>query len=457
MINMSVENVVIPTIEAKKILDQYFTVLSVELGNTTIKSVIMTTNVKTNENFQVNKLVRLTRDIRSPRPDEEIFGHTIWNKPLSKQAIKEAITSIILDSLRQVGLSVDDIDFVVRSTGVVAISNLSKETGSIIKALSEGCLEAGIKPSRMMAPFSIDNIPKHIRKYSFFNTIEFDGSVVSVKPPSKTGLIANQMESELVTAGIKLASKNSLIDYRNPVVSIDMGTTLAGQVVDNTKPYAKLLCNYVGLAGGISDVMLRMSNLINQNQSTIDLEIHQSNDQLNTELLSKNTLKLHKSIDIMEVPSGCEEFGSVAVSSTLKNDKDLHVIGSRINDTQRLADTFCDIINDYSENEIFCQIDDFYAYLIKRLINTTNDLKLITNDMTLGITGRAGITGHKPEFISRYLEDDFNDIIFMKDGLALGALMMARCMNSLGSPTNPIGGSKSGMCIMQQRRSIHKK
>ncbi len=453
MINMPVDNVEIPIIDTKDILDQYFTVLSVELGNTTIKSVIMTTNIKTNENFQVNKLVRLTRDIRDPYSDEKIFGHTIWNDPLSKESIKEAISSIILDSLKEVGLTVDDIDFVVRSTGVVAISNLSKETGSIIKALSEGCLDAGIKPSKMMAPFSIDNIPKHIRKNSFFNTIEFDGSVVSVKPPTKTGLIANQMESELVTAGIKLAGKNSVVDYRNPVISIDMGTTLAGQVVDNSKPYAKLLCNYVGLAGGIADVMLRKSNLINQNQSTIDLKSHQCNDQLNIELLSNNTLKLHEYVDIMQVPSDCDEFGSVAVSSKLVNEEDVKIIGSRINDSDKLADTFKDIINNKSIDEVFLQIDDFYAYLIKRIINTTQDLNLITSDMSLGITGRAGITGHKPEFINRYLKDDISDIIFMKDGLALGALMMARCMNSLGSPTNPIGGSKGGMCIMQQRRN----
>lgn len=45
----------------------------------------------------------------------------------------------------------------------------------------------------------------------------------------------------------------------------------------------------------------------------------------------------------------------------------------------------------------------------------------------------------------------------MQDGLALGALMMARCMNSLGSPINPIGGLKNGMCIMQQRVAYNKK
>jgi hypothetical protein len=78
-------------------------------------------------------------------------------------------------------------------------------------------------------------------------------------------------------------------------------------------------------------------------------------------------------------------------------------------------------------------------------------MNLLSDEMTLGITGRAGTTGQKPHLIHEYLKDRFNEIIFAEDGLALGALMMARCMNSLGTPTNPIGGSKKGFCIMQQR------
>jgi len=75
----------------------------------------------------------------------------------------------------------------------------------------------------------------------------------------------------------------------------------------------------------------------------------------------------------------------------------------------------------------------------------------------LGITGRAGITGYKPYFIEKYLKNSFDNILFTPDGLALGALMMARCMNSLGTPINPVGGSRGGMCIMQQRIKLSKK
>ena len=103
------------------------------------------------------------------------------------------------------------------------------------------------------------------------------------------------------------------------------------------------------------------------------------------------------------------------------------------------------------------QIDDFYAYYIKRLLDETKRLNLLSENMTLGITGRAGTTGQKPKLIHKYLNGMFKEIIFAEDGLAMGALMMARCMNSLGTPTNPIGGSKKGFCIMQQRILKNKK
>lgn len=448
---MTLDKVTIPRISPNDIKDQFFTVLSVELGNTTIKSIIMTTNIKTNKNYQLNKMVRLTRDIRLPSPSEEIFGHTIWDKPLSKEAIEEAISSIILDSLAEINLSVSDLDFVVRSTGVVAISGLSSEVGSIIKALSDGCLKAGVKPAQMTAPFSINNIPKHIRKFSFFNNIQFDGSVVSVSSPESIGRVANEMEGELVTAGLKLASKGSVIDYRNPVISVDMGTTLAGQVIDNHKPYASLTCNYVGLAGGISDIILRDCEIIEDNHSTIDLTFTENNNGYDEVLLHENTLKLHEYIDIMEVPPEVNEFGSVAVDSTKIKQSKIKVIGSRINNTEKLVDTFNNIIENFDNNQVMLQIDDMYAFLIKRLMDKTNELNLIKQDTTLGITGRAGITGYKPYFIEQYLKEDFDNILFAQDGLALGALMMARCMNSLGTPSNPVGGSRRGMCIMQQR------
>ncbi len=449
------EKIILPKLPSSEIEKQFYTVLSVELGNTTIKSIILTTNVKTNQNYQINKVVKLTREIRLPKESEIIFGHTIWERPLSKESIEESISEIISGCLNQANLKVSDLDFVVRSTGVVALHSLSDEIGLIIKALSDGCLNAGIKPNQMTAPFSINNIPNHIRQYSFFNSIQFDGSVVSVTSPEKTGIVSNEMESELVTAGIKLASKQSNVDYRNPLISIDMGTTLAGQVVDNSKPYAKVLCNFVGLAGGLPDILLRGCGMIDQNESTIDIENNRLSDGLNIQDIQKNTLKIHEYVDIMEVPDNIHDWGYVYIGDF--EDTGMNIIGSKINDENKIIKTFNSIVNNMSDEEILLQIDDICAYAIKRICDETKRLGLLSEGMALGITGRAGITGNKPVLINNYLKKDFNKILFVHDALALGAVMMARCMNSLGTPTNPIGGSKNGYCIMQQRIKKQKK
>ena len=50
---MTLDKVTIPRISPNDIKDQFFTVLSVELGNTTFKSIIMTTKIITNKNYQL--------------------------------------------------------------------------------------------------------------------------------------------------------------------------------------------------------------------------------------------------------------------------------------------------------------------------------------------------------------------------------------------------------------------
>jgi len=85
---MTFDQIKLESIDIKDINSKFYTVLSVELGNTTIKSIITTTNIKNNKSYQLIKLVRLTRNIRRPKTDEDIFGHTIWDKPLSKRQLK---------------------------------------------------------------------------------------------------------------------------------------------------------------------------------------------------------------------------------------------------------------------------------------------------------------------------------------------------------------------------------
>ena len=43
------------------------------------------------------------------------------------------------------------------------------------------------------------------------------------------------------------------------------------------------------------------------------------------------------------------------------------------------------------------------------------------------------------------------NVVFVDDGLARGAAVMARCMNSMGTPINPLGGLRQSKCILNQR------
>lgn len=114
-----------------------------------------------------------------------------------------------------------------------------------------------------MAPaLSIDNIPERLRDFSYLDRVIFDGAVASVIPPTGREVVANEMEGELVTAGIKLGSKWTTVDYRNPCVSLDFGTTLAGRIVNSDEPYARTVGNFYGLAGAISDALIRGTEMV---------------------------------------------------------------------------------------------------------------------------------------------------------------------------------------------------
>jgi hypothetical protein len=85
---------------------------------------------------------------------------------------------------------------------------------------------------------------------------------------------------------------------------------------------------------------------------------------------------------------------------------------------------------------------------------------LLAEEALIGITGRAGTTGKKKELVIQSLKArnimaaPEKKIIFAEYGLARGAAVMARCMNSLGCMKNPIGGRSGGKCVMEERRNL---
>ena len=99
----------------------FYTVASVELGNTTTKCILVTTNLETAEIYEIEKDVRLTRDVRPPRSDETVFGRTIFGVDLTRDSVSEMVSDVLTTVLKRARLDIErDLHFVVRSTGVNA-------------------------------------------------------------------------------------------------------------------------------------------------------------------------------------------------------------------------------------------------------------------------------------------------------------------------------------------------
>jgi len=112
---------------------------------------------------------------------------------------------------------------------------------------------------------------------------------------------------------------------------------------------------------------------------------------------------------------------------------------------------------------MFATLDLVSAMMVGRIVKLAVEYKLVSGKTSIGLTGRAAITGCKPYLILKSIEKIgiFNEprdhVVFVDDGLARGAAVMARCMNSMGVPKNPIGGIRGGGCVLKQRIDHYEK
>ena len=248
----------------KQVAEEYkppilYNVASVELGNTTTKCIITSTDLKRGKTFLVTKIVKLTRKVRKPKIGEVVFGKTIWGVELTEQSVAEYVRDTVLEALKSAKMDIkSDLHFVVRSTGVTSALATPDEVDSMIKALAKGCLLAGVPPAKMVASPTKNGLPRELREFSYLDKVPFVGAITGIIPPrSKGEVMANEMEAELSTAGIKAAAKWVGVDYRHPLVSFDFGTTLKGRVVNDKLPYADTIGSITGLGGAIFDAMAR--------------------------------------------------------------------------------------------------------------------------------------------------------------------------------------------------------
>lgn len=440
--------------------DVYYIVASVELGNTTTKCILTATNLRDSHTYIINKTVKMTRDIRPPKEGEKVFGETVWEVELTKESVAEMVKNTILESIKKAKLDInEDLDFVVRSTGVTAGFASPEEVGELIIALANGCLDAGIPPRKMSPAMSVDNFPERLKSYTLLDQVMFDGAVVSVVPPTGKVVVANEMEGELVTAGIKAGAKWTDVDYRNPVVSMDFGTTLAGRITNADEPYARTVGNFLGLAGAVSDAIIRGTEQVDKRGgAALDLYSRDILKHADWKDARKYAEKIHEHVDIRKVPEGRDRFGTVPVDPEAAYNAGTTLIGCDIGENgsgiPKLTDLGHKIFQKTDMHTLFATLDHVSALIVKRLVDEALDENVITEGSVLGVTGRAGITGRKPNLILEYTKDYFENVLFVSDALALGAAVMARCMNSMGTPKVPLGGKRGGGCILGKRKRI---
>jgi putative methanogenesis marker protein 14 len=459
----------------------YFIVASVEMGNTTTKCILMGVSLETGMSYVINKSVSMSRDIRPPKPGETIFGATLDGTELTREAVTELVRDTLKKCLSEVHMDIQkDLDFVVRSTGVVAEMESPDQVGDFVIALANGCLTAGVPPRKMTPPMSKENQAEKLQPFSFADKVVFVGAVAGVLPPvGSTGveMVANEMEGELAMAGIKEGAKWTPVDFRNPCVSIDFGTTLDGRITSDVdpacpNPFAKTVGNFCGLAGAIPDAIVRGTGLVQERTGTA-LDVfgeHSVSGGLfsfgSKAVITDYVNRCHEHIDIRIVPPDRDRFGRVPVNAKLALESGIAMIGcdcgTNSSDTDKLLAIGAEIHKNHGLSVLNQVIDQVCARMALRLIDVAVEQNLVPRNASIGFTGRAAISGRKPEYIlqgiveRKLFDNPVDHLVFVDDGLARGAALMGRCMNSLGKPKNPIGGVRGGRCIMSQRIKIGK-
>jgi putative methanogenesis marker protein 14 len=444
-----------------RLVPRLFIVASVELGNSTTKAILTATDLKSGKTYILDKAVRMTRDALS---SHDIFCHTISLVDLSEESIAQLVKETLLTCTRAAGITIEDLHFVVRSTGVTACFSRISEVEGVIKALAKGCLLAGVPPRKMISPMAVENITPELRTFSRMEKTYFDGAVTGNIPPAGESIVGNEMEGELVTAGLKEAAKWLEVDYRNPVLSLDFGTTLAGRITDDGLPYARVIGSFCGLAGAIPDAVVSKIVPVPY-PSVLDLKV-QTARRVKREVVKGYVEEIFQQLWIDKVKQGRSRVGGVPVNVEAADRNNVVLIGvdagENLSQLPRLAEIGAELVKEEGEQYLIPVIDEVCASLVEKVTGIATEEGVLMPATRFGITGRAGITGRKPELILEKMSVLLGrrmdtEVIFADDALARGAAVLGRCMHQFGTVGNPIGGSQGHGCIYSQRVKLQHK
>ncbi len=437
-----------------------FIASSVELGNSTTKSILSATDLKSGKTYILDKAVRMTREALA---HDAVFCHTITMVELSEDSIAKLVAETLRESATAAGITVPDLHFVVRSSGVTAGFSSVEEMQGVIKGLAKGCMLAGIPPRKMISPMRVDDIAPELRSSSMMERTYFDGAVTGNEAPAGESLVANEMEGERVTAGLKEAAKWLDVDYRNPVLSLDFGTTLAGRITDDRLPYSKVIGSFCGLAGAIPDAFV--SKVVSEKYpSVLDCPHSKRRGMIKKEVVKGYADDVMRLLRIERINAGAA-FGGSPINIDAARKAGVALIGvdagDNLSDLPKIAAIGKEIHREGGMHYVMAVIDEVSACVVEDLVRIVREEGLMLPNTKIGITGRAAITGNKPELILEKLSDLFGrkmdkEVIFADDALARGAAVLGRCMHQFGSPANPLGGIQGSGCIYGKRMKKQK-
>lgn len=458
----------------------YFIVLSVDVGNTTTDCIILGTNLETGITYMINNATRMTRDIRSPKEGEEIFGQTLEGMVVSQCAVIEFVRDIILDCAKTANIDLKkDLDFVVYCTGLVASWESPEDVSTYIGSLAKGCLEAGISGSKMTLPLRKSSLRPDLQKHSLADKVNYCGTIAGVVPPAGIAgkhVIANELEGDLGMAGIKEGALHSPVDFRNPCISIDFGTILDGRITENVPderddPHAATIGCFVGLGSAIADAMVRGTGEVDPIYGCArdffgDESVIATLPKRQTGVVKEYMNQIHDYLKICVIPRGTTHFGKVPVDENISENTGMVMIGVDCGKNFSNQDTVkmlgADIYKKHGKKVFADVVDRVCAQIALRLIDVASEEGLVHPNSAIGFSGRGALSGRKPEYILKGIMDrgiyknPQERVIFVSNALPRGASLMARCMGSLGKPDKPIGGVRGGKCILDRRRKVGK-
>lgn len=457
----------------------YHIVLSVDVGNTTTDCIITGTNLETGITYLINRNVRLMNTIARANQGEEIFGKTLDGILLSGKEVETLVREIIRKTVNGCNLDLHkELDYAVHTTGIVAEWESVDHINNYLSSITKGCLDAGIPISKMRPVMSKASLAEDDRKFSLLDKVAYTGAVAGVIPAtglSGDDLVANDMEGDLSLAGIKQGAIGTQVDFRNPCVSIDMGTILDGRITehvphDRRDPYARTIGCFIGLGGAIADTLAKGTGKVHQQFGTA---YELLSDEMTTGFFSKkeSTLcrnycdRIHDLINVEIVPHHRKKFGQVPIDPQIAENEKITIIGTDCGDDysqyQELSGIGEEIYQNHGEKIFTEVVDRVCARICLRLIDTAHSAGLISDASSIGFSGRAIMSGRKPEYVlegimeQNLFSDPYERLIFVSSALPRGASVMARCMGSLGNPKRPIGGCRGEGCILGRRRAFH--